>query len=65
MRRDNRLGWLDDGRYELRLPYVNDTELVMDLLRQGDEVTVLGPPSLREAMQQRLQRAVSRYAPAD
>lgn len=57
--------WLDDGRYELRLPYVNDTELVMDLLRQGDEVTVLGPTSLREAMQRRLQRALSRYAVAD
>jgi predicted DNA-binding transcriptional regulator YafY len=53
--------WRDDGRYELRLPYVNENELVMDLLRQGDEVQVLEPPSLRLALQQRLQRALARY----
>jgi predicted DNA-binding transcriptional regulator YafY len=54
--------WLPDGRYELKLPYVDETELVMDLLRQGDEVTVVGPASLRRAVQQRLQRAAARYA---
>ena len=54
--------WLADGRYELTLPYVDETELVMDLLRQGDEVTVVEPASLRRAVQQRLQRAAARYA---
>jgi len=54
--------WLEDGRYEIRLPYVDETELVMDLLRQGDEVTVLEPPALRLAVQRRLERAAARYA---
>ena len=38
--------WRDDGRHELRLPYVDDTEMVMDLLRQGEQVQVLEPPEL-------------------
>ncbi len=54
--------WLDDGAYELRLPYVDDTELVMDLLRQGDEVQVLEPPELARRVHQRLQAAAARYA---
>jgi predicted DNA-binding transcriptional regulator YafY len=53
--------WLDDGRYELKLPYVDDTELLMDLLRQGDEVEVLAPPALREKMRRRLQSAAAIY----
>ena len=35
----------------MKLPYVDETELVMDLLRQGDEVTVAAPASLRAAVQ--------------
>lgn len=53
--------WLDDGRYELRLPYVDDTELVMDLLRQGEEVQVLAPPELVQALRKRLAAAAARY----
>ncbi len=56
--------WMTDGRYELKLPYVDETELVMDLLRQGDEVTVAGPPELREAVRRRLERATARYGAA-
>ena len=53
--------WLADGRWELRLPYANETELVMDLLRQGDEVEVMRPASLRDALVQRLQRSLAQY----
>jgi len=53
--------WLADGRYELKLPYADETELVMDLLRQGDEVTVVAPGSLRQAVAARLRRAAARY----
>jgi predicted DNA-binding transcriptional regulator YafY len=35
--------WLDDGGYELRLPYVDATELAMDVLRQGEQVRVVSP----------------------
>jgi predicted DNA-binding transcriptional regulator YafY len=52
---------LEDGSWELRLPYVDPTELVMDLLRQGEQVEVLEPPSLRDAVRQRLTRAAGLY----
>lgn len=54
--------WLPDGRYELRLPYLDDTELVMDLLRQGDEVEVMAPPALREKVALQLRKAAALYA---
>ncbi len=54
--------WLDDGRYELRIPYQNPTELIMDILRHGGEVEVVSPPELRQAVQQQLQEALEHYA---
>ncbi|MEJ2308372.1 MAG: WYL domain-containing transcriptional regulator [Gammaproteobacteria bacterium] len=39
--------WLDDGRFQLTVPYGNPTELVMDILRHGRHVEVLEPESLR------------------
>ena len=53
--------WLDDGRFELRLPYVDDTELVMDLLRQGEQVQVLEPPALVAAVRASLAAAAALY----
>ncbi len=55
--------FLPDGSWELRLPYVDETELVMDLLRQGDQVQVLAPDSLRAAVRQRLAAALAAYGP--
>ncbi len=54
--------WLPDGAYRLRLPFVDATELVMDVLRQGDEVRVLSPAALVQAVHRRLQAAASQYA---
>ena len=53
--------WLDDERYELRLPYVDETELVMDLLRQAEQVEVVEPASLRRAVRARLAAALAVY----
>ena len=53
--------FLDDGSWELTLPYVDETELVMDLLRQGEQVQVLAPDSLRDAVQRRLAAALAVY----
>lgn len=53
--------WLEDGGYEMRLPYVDETELAMDLLRQGAEVQVIEPPALVEAVRGRLSAAMSLY----
>ena len=53
---------LDDGSWALSLPYMDETELVMDLLRQGEQVQVLAPDSLRAAVQRRLAAALAVYA---
>jgi predicted DNA-binding transcriptional regulator YafY len=53
--------WLEDGAFELRLPYVDDTELLMDVLRQGDEVRVVAPPSLVQAVKNKLVAAARLY----
>lgn len=42
------------GRYTLEVPYSDDRELVMDILRHVPEVEVLAPKALREKMLQRL-----------
>lgn len=52
---------LDDGRYELRLPYVDETELVMDILRHGEQVQVVEPASLKRAVRARLAAALAQY----
>jgi predicted DNA-binding transcriptional regulator YafY len=53
--------WLDDGRWELRLPYVDETEVAMDVLRHGDEVVVTAPASLRARVAAQLHAAAQRY----
>ena len=54
--------WRADGSYEMRLPYVDANELLMDVLRQGDQVQVLQPPALVAAAHQRLLAAAVQYA---
>jgi predicted DNA-binding transcriptional regulator YafY len=55
--------FLPDGRWQLRLPYVDDTELVMDVLRQGEQVRVLEPAALRDTVRERLRQAAALYVP--
>lgn len=51
--------FLPDGRWRLRLPYVDDTELLMDLLRHAGRVEVVAPAELRRAYAARLREAVA------
>jgi len=53
--------WLKDGRYELRLPYSNSRELLMDVLKYGADAEIVAPVSLREEMKIMLQLAVGAY----
>lgn len=48
-----------DGRYVLRVPYSDDRELVMDILRHMPEVAVLGPPTLRARIAEMLRRSLA------
>lgn len=57
--------WLDDGRYELQVPYGDPTELVMDILRHGETVTVTGDKTLVGLLARRLHAAAARYPKVD
>lgn len=51
----------EQGRYVLRVPYADPTELVMDILRHLPEVEVLAPPALHQAVAQRLAAAAANF----
>lgn len=51
----------DDGGYLLEIPYADDRELMMDILKYGPDVEVEGPASLRKRVQALLHLAANRY----
>jgi predicted DNA-binding transcriptional regulator YafY len=51
----------EDGSYLIEIPYSNDGELIMDILRYGADVEVLGPTELRSKVKRRLEEAAARY----
>ncbi len=53
--------FLDDGRFELQVPYAKDTELIMEIGKYGPDVEVISPPELRLAVRSRLQLALAHY----
>lgn len=50
-----------DGSFLLRVPYADDRELIMDILKYGADCEVLGPPALRCAVRKALRDAAARY----
>lgn len=52
---------MPDGRLELLVPYRETTELVMDVLRHGDQVEVVGDDDLVRAIRERIRTLSSRY----
>lgn len=58
-RQEGRL--LDDGGYELRVPYSSSKELLMDVLRYGPDAEIMAPPALREEARILLELALAGY----
>jgi proteasome accessory factor C len=52
---------LEDGSYELKIPYRDSRELVMDILRHGADVMVIEPAELVEEIRSQLKGALDRY----
>jgi predicted DNA-binding transcriptional regulator YafY len=50
------------GHLVLTVPYANEPELVMDILRYGADVEVLAPESLRATVFDRLRKTLTRYS---
>jgi len=53
--------YLDDGCYELKIPYSKDTELLMDIMRYGAGVKVITPPSLVDHISKELNSMLAIY----
>jgi len=55
-------GHLDrDGAYLLELPYSDDRELIMDILKYGPDCEVLGPDALRERVWEQARATLALY----
>lgn len=54
--------WLDDGRYELRVPFADISEIAMDAMRHSDQVQVRAPADLAAYVARAQARATALYA---
>jgi len=52
---------LEDGGYELRIPYSDPRELAMDVLKHGAEVEVIAPEELRQLVMGQLRNTLGKY----
>jgi predicted DNA-binding transcriptional regulator YafY len=50
-----------DGNYILEIPYTDDRELMMDILKHGPEVEVMAPKQLRQRVQDEVSSMAKRY----
>ena len=50
-----------NGNYILEIPYSDDRELLMDILKYGADVEVCAPKDLRDKARGQLRRAVRLY----
>jgi len=53
--------WLENGDYELQIPYSDQRELIMDILKYGADVTVVSPPALVKAVKTALENNLKNY----
>lgn len=53
--------YLDDGSYELKVPYSKAPELIIDVMKYGPDVEVVEPPELRKAVQESLIKTLRNY----
>ena len=53
--------FLEDGSYELRVPYADDRELIMDIMKYGSDCEVIEPEALKERVAAEFESGLSRY----
>lgn len=53
--------WQKDGSYLLEIPYDKDQELIMDILKYGDQIEVIKPIELREKVKQTIISTLQKY----
>ena len=58
---DQKFTWLSDGRYQLEVPYADERELIMDVMRHLPEVEVVSPASLKHLLVQHLEESIKKH----
>jgi predicted DNA-binding transcriptional regulator YafY len=53
--------FLEDGSYELKIPYSKEPELLIDVMKYGPEVEILEPKDLRKKIQETLIKTLKNY----
>lgn len=53
--------FLPDGSYHLKVPYSDEREIVMDILKHGNAAKVISPKSLKEAILKALKQSIDNY----
>lgn len=53
--------YLDDGSYELKVPYSKAPELIIDIMKYGPDVEVVEPQELRKAVKENLIKTLRNY----
>ncbi len=56
-----KISFLNDGSVFLEIPYHQDVELIMDILRYGENIVVLSPDSLKEKVKTILENCLVNY----
>ena len=59
---DQRSHFEKDGSYILEFEYSQDPELIMDILKHGEDVEVLGPADLKKKVALKLEKALKQYS---
>lgn len=59
--KDQQGSWLEDGSFQLEIPYGSDIELIGDILKYGDQVEVLEPVTLRDRIKEKIDRLQQIY----
>ena len=52
---------LKDGAYELKVPFNDHRELIMDILKYGEDCTVISPPELIDRVVEQFNKGLKRY----
>lgn len=53
--------FLDDGSYQLKIPYSKEPELLIDVMKYGPDVEVIEPKDLRKKIQEMLIKTLRNY----
>jgi predicted DNA-binding transcriptional regulator YafY len=52
---------LADGSYELEVPYADDRELIMDIMKYGSDCEVIAPELLKDRVAAEFESGLARY----